>query len=580
MQALIPSRVLSASQHGNGAACAQQGDTLSVSRQLTAQAKRGSSLGAYSSRVHRQPPYRRSPVTRGFPVAQLTTALCLLGAAANPPSRMYAGDAPFQSQQHHLVTGALDLAAYTRFTSSGIQGVISSGLQSSESSPLYSAAPRKSRQKGTHGASQTYVDRSRVSVGCMWDPMQGSGCLQPNGDMIQSYRGDAAREAVQDDASPLSSSSAFPWQAVITPPDVDDASSALVSAGSKRSWQSTIGTRLTQQQPLIKPHQPQPQQYAVLDRRVLRAARSVQQPSQQQQQQQQLPQSFSGAGSLCHWPIQQFARHTAAATSTAAAAGVTAAMAAGLLCTGVSERAAALHTQNREQALPPMQSSLSHTASSFKSQPGALVNAMQQQQQQQQSSFVKLQQLQLLKNKQQQQQQQILLAASRVAQQQQHQQHAQQLLQRVLAIRGSSSSTRVTATTASSISATIALATAIPRPNISSQQYSLLTWAGGILTCTCHSAYQLAHSMWQRVDGRMDELLLLSMGVSVPSGQAGMLITLWIASKLEGQRRQVAGTSRLATTLQLLPWAVTNLELHVMQLLEWRPYAHLPAAAA
>jgi len=207
------------------------------------------------------------------------------------------------------------------------------------------------------------------------------------------------------------------------------------------------------------------------------------------------------------------------------------------------------------------------------------------QQQQQQSSFVKLQQLQLLKNKQQQQlqqQQQILLAASRVAQQQQQQQHAQQLLQRVLAIRGStsSSSARTTATTASSISATIALATAIPHSNISSQEYSLLTWAGGILTCTCHSAYQLAHSMWRRVDGRMDELLLLSMGVSVPSGQAGMLITLWVASKLEGQRRQVAGTSRLAATLQLLPWAVTNLELHVMQLLEWRPYAHLPAAAA
>jgi hypothetical protein len=256
-------------------------------------------------------------------------------------------------------------------------------------------------------------------------------------------------------------------------------------------------------------------------------------------------------------------------------------MAARFLSANSNGRAAALHTQNWEQALPLTQFSIPQAqaqtsgiaASNANSQPGTSASAMPQQQQGTLYHLQQQHQRLLLKAKQQQ----LAFAESRATQQQQQQ--AQQLLQKVLALRGPSSSSRSAATT-TSISAGLVLAAAIPRPGMPCQQYSLLTWAGGVLSCSCHSAYLLAQSMWQRVDGKMDELLLLSLGVSVPSSQTGMLLTLWIASKLEGQRRHVAGTSRLATTLQLLPWAVTNLELHIMQLLEWRPYAHLPAAAA
>ena len=52
-----------------------------------------------------------------------------------------------------------------------------------------------------------------------------------------------------------------------------------------------------------------------------------------------------------------------------------------------------------------------------------------------------------------------------------------------------------------------------------------------------------------------------------------MLVLLWSATKLEGHRRQVVGCSRLASVLRLLPWAVTSIELHLMSLMGWEPYA-------
>jgi hypothetical protein len=35
----------------------------------------------------------------------------------------------------------------------------------------------------------------------------------------------------------------------------------------------------------------------------------------------------------------------------------------------------------------------------------------------------------------------------------------------------------------------------------------------------------------------------------------------------------VAGASKLAAALQLLPASITDVELHVMQRLQWQPYA-------
>jgi hypothetical protein len=68
-------------------------------------------------------------------------------------------------------------------------------------------------------------------------------------------------------------------------------------------------------------------------------------------------------------------------------------------------------------------------------------------------------------------------------------------------------------------------------------------------------------------------MLLISLGVTASSQSVTMLVSLWVASKLEGHRRQVAGASKLAAALQLLPGSITDIELHIMQRLNWQPYA-------
>lgn len=116
------------------------------------------------------------------------------------------------------------------------------------------------------------------------------------------------------------------------------------------------------------------------------------------------------------------------------------------------------------------------------------------------------------------------------------------------------------------------------RPTITPQSYptgptdSMLMWAGSVLGCTCAQAYLFAQHVWQRVDSHLDEMLFISLGAVAPR-QVAMLVSLWIATKLEDNRKCVAGCSRLAAASRLMPWAVTSIELHLMQLLDWRPYA-------
>jgi hypothetical protein len=101
----------------------------------------------------------------------------------------------------------------------------------------------------------------------------------------------------------------------------------------------------------------------------------------------------------------------------------------------------------------------------------------------------------------------------------------------------------------------------------------MLLWAGRLLTVHCPGPFELTRSMWRRVEGRLDDVLLLSLGVTGSRTQAVLTVLLWLASKLEGRRRAVANASQLAHPLKLLPWAVNGLELHLLQLLEWSPYS-------
>jgi hypothetical protein len=101
----------------------------------------------------------------------------------------------------------------------------------------------------------------------------------------------------------------------------------------------------------------------------------------------------------------------------------------------------------------------------------------------------------------------------------------------------------------------------------------MLLWAGRLLSVNCSSPFELTRSMWRRVEGRLDDVLLLSLGVTGSRTQAVLTVLLWLASKLEGRRRAVANASQLAQPLKLLPWAVNGLELHLLQLMDWSPYS-------
>lgn len=101
----------------------------------------------------------------------------------------------------------------------------------------------------------------------------------------------------------------------------------------------------------------------------------------------------------------------------------------------------------------------------------------------------------------------------------------------------------------------------------------LLGWAGQVLNCQLSDAYRMAQHIYSRASAQLDDMLLITLGVTQPMDKVTMLVSLWLATKLEGHRRQVVGCSKVATALQMVPWAVTSIELHIMQALSWRPYA-------
>lgn len=128
--------------------------------------------------------------------------------------------------------------------------------------------------------------------------------------------------------------------------------------------------------------------------------------------------------------------------------------------------------------------------------------------------------------------------------------------------------------TAGTAAAGVAVTAALgPMRVLEPTQQKLLHWAGRVLNCQLQDAYLLGAHLHRRITGRLDDMLLISLGVTVSSESVAMLMSLWVATKLEGHRRQVAGASKLAAALQLLPASITDVELHVMQRLQWQPYA-------
>jgi hypothetical protein len=97
-------------------------------------------------------------------------------------------------------------------------------------------------------------------------------------------------------------------------------------------------------------------------------------------------------------------------------------------------------------------------------------------------------------------------------------------------------------------------------------------WAGSVLGIEAREVFLFARHIWARAAGRVDELLVVSLGASQAPSRAALLVALWLASKLEGSRRQVAGASRLCAATGLSRWGVTAVEVHLLQLLDFSPY--------
>lgn len=140
-------------------------------------------------------------------------------------------------------------------------------------------------------------------------------------------------------------------------------------------------------------------------------------------------------------------------------------------------------------------------------------------------------------------------------------------------LRGMGASSSNLALVPAGAAAAAAVAAAGPMRVLEPAQQKLLHWAGRVLNCQLQDAYLLGSHLYKRVTGQLDDMLLISLGVTASTESVTMLISLWVASKLEGHRRQVAGASKLAAALQLLTGSITDIELHVMQRLHWQPYA-------
>jgi len=99
-----------------------------------------------------------------------------------------------------------------------------------------------------------------------------------------------------------------------------------------------------------------------------------------------------------------------------------------------------------------------------------------------------------------------------------------------------------------------------------------LAWAGGVLGVNRREVFLFAQHIWARASARVDELLVVSLGPSQPPTHVALLVALWMSSKLEGNRRQVSGASRLCAATGLTRWGITSIEVHLLQLLDFSPY--------
>ncbi|KAK9814654.1 hypothetical protein WJX72_009293 [[Myrmecia] bisecta] len=78
--------------------------------------------------------------------------------------------------------------------------------------------------------------------------------------------------------------------------------------------------------------------------------------------------------------------------------------------------------------------------------------------------------------------------------------------------------------------------------------------------------------LWERVRPQVDTAAIQVMGVLRPL-DAVLLTCLWIAAKLQENRRGLPTASTVGLQLCVSRGVVTQLELYLMKLLDWRPFA-------
>lgn len=97
---------------------------------------------------------------------------------------------------------------------------------------------------------------------------------------------------------------------------------------------------------------------------------------------------------------------------------------------------------------------------------------------------------------------------------------------------------------------------------------SVLQFAIRDFSLASHTTCLLSRHMWARLDGAVQALPFAAL---VPRG-APMLVCVWIACKLEENRKGLASAARLGQQLGLSPRDILGIELNLMQLLSWQPY--------
>jgi len=152
---------------------------------------------------------------------------------------------------------------------------------------------------------------------------------------------------------------------------------------------------------------------------------------------------------------------------------------------------------------------------------------------------------------------------------------------------GSDCSCATSADLAAAAARTAAAGASSGQQAAAARRSSWLAPLAGVFRIEVPSTLKFAEHLWQRCAARVDWQRAAAQqraraGNGAPAGltppQLAFGVCLWLAAKLEERRVRLPTAGALAGALGISAAAVNALELELMDLLAWRPYAHWPPA--